>query len=131
MTTRASNPPQGLKESSPRPHPEVDFKVKPPQDLKKEIHPVPQAEVDFKVHPGTHPYSNIKSHRQYCYIAQPCAADVPYYTIPPYSAMSLPPTCVEVHYHYDKPRFEPPFSRPTWQVEDYFSDENTVGCHVM
>ncbi|KAH1206620.1 Heavy metal-associated isoprenylated plant protein 36 [Glycine max] len=36
--------------------------------------------------------------------------------------------CVEEH----MPRFEPPpFLRPTERVGDYFSDENTTGCHVM
>ncbi|KAG4952256.1 hypothetical protein JHK82_045129 [Glycine max] len=48
---------------------------------------------------------------------------VPYYAISSsYSA------CVEEH----MPRFEPPpFLRPTERVGDYFSDENTTGCHVM
>ncbi|KAH1151499.1 hypothetical protein GYH30_045150, partial [Glycine max] len=69
------------------------------------------------------PLTSIKTHHQYCYIAQPCAVAVPYYAISSsYSA------CVEEH----MPRFEPPpFLRPTERVGDYFSDENTTGCHVM
>ncbi|KHN13411.1 hypothetical protein glysoja_026841 [Glycine soja] len=43
-------------------------------------------------------------------------------------ALRNPEACVEEH----MPRFEPPpFLRPTERVGDYFSDENTTGCHVM
>ncbi|RDX82137.1 Heavy metal-associated isoprenylated plant protein 36, partial [Mucuna pruriens] len=93
---------------------------------------LPQQEVNFMVHPSImNTYSNIKTHPHYCYIAQPCAVAVPYYAIPSYSAPPLPQACVEDNCHFDMPRFEPSFLRPTVRVGDYFSDENTMGCHVM
>ncbi|KAJ1389309.1 Heavy metal-associated domain, HMA [Sesbania bispinosa] len=87
---------------------------------------LPHSEVNFMVQPSMQPYSNIITHPQYCYIAQPCAFAAPYYAMP-----SSYPACFEEYYHFDKPRFQPPFLRPTVQVGDYFSDENTMGCHVM
>ncbi|TKY46228.1 Copper transport protein ATX1 [Spatholobus suberectus] len=101
------------------------------QEVKKEEHYLPHQEVNFMVHPSMNPYSNINTHPQYCYIAQPCAVAVPYYAIPSYSAPPLPQACVEEHCHFDMPRFQPPFLRPTVRVGDYFSDENAMGCHVM
>lgn len=102
----------------------------PPQCTKKENTPLPHPEVNFTVHPSMQPYSNIKTHPNCCYIAQPYAITVPYYAIPSYPA-SAPPTFVEEYHSFDKPSFQPPFLRPTVRVGDYFSDENTMGCHVM
>lgn len=103
------------------------------REVKKEEHYLPHQEVNnFVVHPSImNPYSNIKTHPQSCYIAQPCAIAVPCYAIPSYSAPSLLQACVEEHHHFDMPRFQPPFLRPTVRVGDYFSDENTLGCYVM
>lgn len=88
-----------------------------PQDLKKE-------ESDFKVHSDSYmqPFSNSNNNYN-----NNTKTHLHYYAIP---------SCVEVNYHYDhKPRLihEPPLMilRPTMKVEDYFSDDNTVGCHVM
>ncbi|XP_027359403.1 heavy metal-associated isoprenylated plant protein 33-like [Abrus precatorius] len=104
-----------------------------PQEMKKDPFLPPHQEVNFMVHPSMHPYSNIKNHPQYCYIVQPSPVAIPYYAIPSYSAPPLPQAkaSVEEYYHFDMPRFQPPFLRPTVQVGDYFSDENTMGCHVM
>ncbi|KAK7380675.1 hypothetical protein VNO78_33190 [Psophocarpus tetragonolobus] len=102
-----------------------------PQELKRE-HYLPNQEVNFMAHQNMmNPYSNTKTHPQYCYIAQPCAVALPYIAIPSYSAPPLPQDCVEGHCHFDIPRLQPPFLRPIVQVGDYFSDENTMGCHVM
>ncbi|XP_028780195.1 heavy metal-associated isoprenylated plant protein 35-like [Neltuma alba] len=113
MTANIFSSPQDMKQENPlMPHPESDFDVQP--------------QVDFRVHPSMHPHSNIKIHPQHCYIAQPCAVAVPYYAIPSYPA---PP--IEGYCHLDKSSFQPPFLRPAERVGDYFSDENTMGCHVM
>ncbi|KAK7315670.1 hypothetical protein VNO77_34237 [Canavalia gladiata] len=103
------------------------------QGMEKEDPIVAHQGVNFKVHPSMQPYSNIKIHHpQYCYIAQPCTVAMPYYAISSYSAPPLPQACVEECYcHFDMPRFQPPFLRPMVRVGDYFSDENTMGCHVM
>ncbi|KAL2966735.1 hypothetical protein AAZX31_16G135000 [Glycine max] len=102
---------QNVWEQEKQPHP-CDIKI----DKTKDVTRKKKASKDP-------PLSSIKTHHQYCYIAQPCAVAVPYYAISSsYSA------CVEEH----MPRFEPPpFLRPTERVGDYFSDENTTGCHVM
>ncbi|KOM56013.1 hypothetical protein LR48_Vigan10g190500 [Vigna angularis] len=104
-----------------------------PQEMKKEEnHHVPHHEVNFMAHSSmmnTH-YSSIRTHPQCCYIAQPYAVAVPYYAIPSHSAPPLPQACAQ-HCHFEMPRFQTPFLRPTVQVGDYFSDENTMGCHVM
>ncbi|KAK7277194.1 hypothetical protein RIF29_18345 [Crotalaria pallida] len=95
-------------------------------------------EVNFKVHHPSmwQPYSNIKTNHSY--IAHPCAVaiPVPYYAIPSSYSYSYPPPfqppgCVEEYCYPDKPRFQPTFLRPTVRAGDYFSDENTMGCHVM
>ncbi|KAL9323738.1 hypothetical protein ACSQ67_008595 [Phaseolus vulgaris] len=75
-------------------------------------------------------YSSIRTHPQYCCNAQPCAVAVPYYAIPS-QAPPLPEACGKEHCHFDMPRFQTLFMSPTVEVGDYFSDENTMGCHVM
>ncbi|KAI9083993.1 hypothetical protein K1719_033989 [Acacia pycnantha] len=113
MTGNNFSLPQDMKKENPLvPHPKVDFNVQP--------------QVDFSVHPSMHPHGNIKFHPQYCYIAHPYAVAVPYYTIPSYPA---PP--IEEYYQVHRSSFQPPFQRPAERVGDYFSDENTTGCHVM
>ncbi|KAI4348416.1 hypothetical protein L6164_009142 [Bauhinia variegata] len=125
MNTNASSNLQDMKKEDPplSPHPEVDFTIYP--------------DLDFGVQPMMHPYiySNIKTNPQYCYIAQPqpCAVAVPCYAIPSYPAPPLFPTCVEEYYHSDKSSYRDqlPLLGSTEPIGDYFSDENTVGCHVM
>ncbi|KAI4350403.1 hypothetical protein L6164_004861 [Bauhinia variegata] len=123
IAANASSNPQGMKkENFPLPpHPEVDLTNHP--------------DMDYRVHPRIHPYSNIKTSPQDCYFAQPqpCAVAAPCYAMPSYPASPLPPICVEEYYHFDKPsyHYQSPFWRPAERVGDYFSDENTVGCHVM
>ena len=111
MTTNASNPPQKMKEENP---------------------PLLHPEVDVTVHPSMHQYINMKTHPQHCcYIAQPCAVAVPYYATPSCPDIPFNPACDEEFCHFDRPRFQPPFLRPVVRAGDYFSDENTMGCHVM
>ncbi|KAL2335098.1 hypothetical protein Fmac_016311 [Flemingia macrophylla] len=99
-----------------------DFKIEETKDLigkkmaskdynKMTYNACDHQEVNYMVHPNMmNPYSNIKTHAQYCYIAQPCAVAVPYYSIPSYTAPPVPQVCVEDH--FDMPSFQPPFLRP-------------------
>ncbi|CAL0321600.1 unnamed protein product [Lupinus luteus] len=110
-----------------------DRKDTNPQEIRKESPYMEHEEVNFTVIPSMQPYSSIKTYPQkYSYIAQPCEVVIPYYAIPSYPPTHiLPSAYVEEYYHIEKPRFEPPFLRPVVQAGDYFSDENTMGCHVM
>ncbi|QHO47087.1 uncharacterized protein [Arachis hypogaea] len=75
-----------------------------------------------KVYPNMNLYRHVKTHpRKFCYIAQP------YY----YVAASYPDDDEEESCHFQEPRFQPPLERPRVRAEDYFSDDNTMGCHVM
>lgn len=110
MTANNFSIPRDKMENLYMPHPQRDSSVQP--------------QVDFRVHPNMPPHCNINGHpHQYCYIAQPCAVAVPYYAIPSYT--------VDEYYNFHRSSFQPPFLRPGERVGDYFSDENTMGCHVM
>jgi len=75
---------------------------------------------------------NFRTYNQYCYKVEPYAIALPFYAIPSYTVPPVNPTGYGQEYLlYERPVFQPPVQAPTARVEDYFSDENTVGCHVM
>ncbi|XP_050233955.1 heavy metal-associated isoprenylated plant protein 37-like [Mercurialis annua] len=85
--------------------------------------------------------SNFSTLNQYCYKVEPYhtvpmpyhAVAMPYYAIPSYTVSPLPPTYGQEYLQQERPEpFQPPlFQEPMARVGDYFSEENTVGCHVM
>ncbi|KDP41898.1 hypothetical protein JCGZ_26916 [Jatropha curcas] len=77
--------------------------------------------------------SNASTWNQNSYKVEPCAVAIPYYALPSYTVTPLPPTCYgqEYIFHQERPVFRPQFQTPAVQVGDYFSDENTMGCHIM
>ncbi|KAL9384896.1 hypothetical protein Peur_021906 [Populus x canadensis] len=74
---------------------------------------------------------NFRTYNQYCYKVEPYAIALPFYAIPSYTVPPVNPTGGQEYLLYERPVFQPPVQTPTARVEDYFSDENTVGCHVM
>ncbi|KAF9669425.1 hypothetical protein SADUNF_Sadunf14G0106300 [Salix dunnii] len=76
--------------------------------------------------------SNFSTYNQYCYKVEPYAIALPCYAIPSFNVPLVNSTGYGPEYLlYERPVFQPPFQTPAVRVEDYFSDENTVGCHVM
>ena len=99
------------------------------QVIKNEIPPKPHPEVNCTEYPSLlHDRANVKSlsHTQCYYMVAPSVITLPYHAhmVPPL----LPINCYgEEYYNYGRPISQPPATR----IGDYFSDENTVGCHVM
>ncbi|KAJ6319699.1 hypothetical protein OIU77_010857 [Salix suchowensis] len=76
--------------------------------------------------------SNFRTYNQYCYKVEPYAIALPCYAIPSFTAPPVNSTGYGQEYLlYERPVFQPPYQTPAARVGDYFSDENTVGCHVM
>lgn len=78
--------------------------------------------------------SKARTCLQYCYAVQPCTITLPHYAV--HSYRMPPPLASEQsynqeQYYYENPVFQPSIPTPSIRVEDYFSDENTVGCYVM
>lgn len=99
------------------------------QVIKNEIHP--EVNCTAIEYPSLlHDRANVKSltHTQCYYMVGPSVITLPYHAIPSHMAPPLLPTCCgEEYYNYGRPISQPPATR----IGDYFSDENTVGCHVM
>ncbi|EEF49292.1 heavy metal-associated isoprenylated plant protein 35 [Ricinus communis] len=104
-----------------------------PEVVKKENPAPPQPQASETKYPNMfQDLSNVCTWNQYCYKVEPYAVAMPYYAIPSYTVAPLPPTCYGQEYlNQERPVFQPQFQTPAARVGDYFSDENTVGCHVM
>ncbi|KAJ9189809.1 hypothetical protein P3X46_001062 [Hevea brasiliensis] len=75
---------------------------------------------------------NVCSWNQYYYKVEPYPVAVPYYALPSYTVNPLSPNCYGQEFlNQERPVFQPPLQAPAVRVGDYFSDENTMGCHVM
>ncbi|KAG8656111.1 hypothetical protein MANES_04G096100v8 [Manihot esculenta] len=75
---------------------------------------------------------NVCSWNQCYYKVEPYTVAVPYYALPSYTVGPLSPSCYGQEFlNQGRPVFQPPFQGPAVRVGDYFSDENTMGCHVM
>ncbi|KAK9272156.1 hypothetical protein L1049_002527 [Liquidambar formosana] len=101
--------------------------------IKNENVPPPHPEVNCTISPSMlRDMGNVRSYPQYCYMVEPHAITLPYYAIQSYMAHPLPPPCyAREHYYCEVPVPQPSVQTPVAGVGDYFSDDNTVGCHVM
>lgn len=89
----------------------------------------PNPEVKYAVYPNMFPVTaGIRT------AEQPYPIGMPYYTVCSYIA-PLPPQAAFgqdfLAYGGQQVAAQPMFEAPVTRVGDYFSDENTVGCHVM
>lgn len=67
-----------------------------------------------------------------CYVVDPYSSNIPDYAIPP-TYVAAPVLVTPQNYPYPRERtvLSQTLPPPPTQVGDYFSDDNTMGCHVM
>ncbi|OVA03082.1 Heavy metal-associated domain [Macleaya cordata] len=104
--------------------------------------------INFSIQPSmVHDVGNLVSYTQYCYIVEPSKVPPSYYTpsgtvdsyaAAPSSMYNYGQDNNDREYLYERDRVsqQPPLmlmqlQPPVSRVGDYFSDENTVGCHIM
>ncbi|PON50520.1 Heavy metal-associated domain containing protein [Trema orientale] len=74
--------------------------------------------------------------QHYCYVVDPYSSTIPCYAIPP-PYVAAPVLVTPQNYPYERKKTvlsqipPPPPPPPPPPVGDYFSDDNTMGCHVM
>ncbi|KAJ9132928.1 hypothetical protein P3X46_033746 [Hevea brasiliensis] len=104
-----------------------------PEIVKTENHLLPHPQPSNTNFPSMfQDLGNVSTWNQYCYKVEPYAIAIPYYALPSYTVTPLSPTCYGQEFlHQERPVFQQPFQAPAVRVGDYFSDENTMGCHVM
>ncbi|KAM7524523.1 hypothetical protein LguiA_014425 [Lonicera macranthoides] len=103
------------------------------EDTNKNENPLPHHDLQTNClrRPST---SKARTRAQYCYAVQPCTITLPHYAVHSYR---MPPPLTseqsynQEQYYYETPPFQTSIPTPSTRVEDYFSDENTVGCYVM
>ncbi|KAF5958597.1 hypothetical protein HYC85_005822 [Camellia sinensis] len=96
----------------------------------------PQPQVTCIIHPSMlYDRGKVRTDTQYCYMIEPCTIALPSYPIHSYQAPPLSLTCCSQEHgncNYGGPVSQPSvIQTPAAKVGDYFSDENTTGCHVM
>lgn len=69
--------------------------------------------------------------QHYCYVVDPYTSTIPYYAIPSYVAAPVLVTPQNHSYEWERTVISQTLPPPPTQTGDYFSDDNTVGCHVM
>ncbi|XP_031288240.1 heavy metal-associated isoprenylated plant protein 35-like [Pistacia vera] len=112
---------------------EITANSSTPEVTKNENFIPTKQEMTGIIYPNTlNDAGNLRTNNQCCYMVEAHPMAIPYYAIPSYTTHPLPPTCFAQQYYCpERPVFHPSFLAPATRVEDYFSDDNTVGCSVM
>lgn len=124
----------GINKSSMRDQKDTNSKLNTssPEDIKIEK-TLPPQQVACIIDPSMlYDKAKVRTDAHYCYVVEPHTIALPYnYSVYSYQVPTHPPCCSQEHSYYGGPVCQPPTQMPAAKVGDYFSDDNTSGCHVM